>query len=78
MMTMTDHDDESGERDSSRPAATANGNPGRPQSDFEFDDAEPAPDPSEFSTSEDHEVMPGPAAPIAAKHSHLGPDDRAR
>jgi hypothetical protein len=69
-MTMTDHDgaahDDSGEPGFARQAATINGNPGRPQSDFEFEDAEPAPDPSEFPASEDHEVVPGTTAPTDA------------
>jgi len=42
--------------------AVASGNPGKPQSDYEFPDAEPAPDPSDFEGT-GQQVVPGTAAP---------------
>ncbi|HEY0169024.1 MAG TPA: hypothetical protein VGB75_18410 [Jatrophihabitans sp.] len=38
--------------------AAKNGNPGKPQSDYQFDDAEPEIDPSDFEGS-DQPVVPG-------------------
>jgi len=52
--------------------AVLNGNPGKPQSDYQFDDAEPAPDPSDFEgTSGAGTVVPGTVVP-------MDPDDEPR
>jgi hypothetical protein len=42
--------------------AVANGNPGKPQSDYQFDDAEPELDPSDFEGA-DQQVVPGTVVP---------------
>lgn len=58
-----------------QPGRGTNGNSGRPQSDFEFEDAEPAPDPSEFPASDDSEVVPGTAAPSDSRGAHPPQDE---
>jgi hypothetical protein len=40
--------------------AALNGNPGKPQSDYQFDDAEPEIDPSDFEGTS-QQVVPGTA-----------------
>ncbi|MDQ1742203.1 MAG: hypothetical protein QOE23_542 [Pseudonocardiales bacterium] len=43
--------------------ATGNGNPGKPQSDYQqFDDDQPAPDPGDFEGT-DQPVVPGTVVP---------------
>ncbi len=46
--------------------AVQNGNPGKPQSDYQFDDAEPDPDPSDFG-DDPGQVVPGTVAPAEAE-----------
>jgi hypothetical protein len=49
--------------------AVLNGNPGKPQSDYQFDDAEPAIDPSDFEgTDRTGTVVPGTVVPTDADH----------
>lgn len=44
--------------------AALNGNPGKPQSDYQFDDADPELDPSDFEgTDTTGTVVPGTAVP---------------
>jgi hypothetical protein len=42
--------------------AAKNGNPGKPQSDYQFDDADPELDPSDFEGTS-QEVVPGTVVP---------------
>jgi hypothetical protein len=47
--------------------AALNGNPGKPQSDYQFSDAEPEVDPSDFEgTSQD--VVPGTVRPADSEN----------
>lgn len=55
-----------GDRGSDNPQAVGNGNPGKPQSDYEFDEAEPDKDPSEFPEGSG-EVVAGTVAPTDAQ-----------
>jgi hypothetical protein len=43
--------------------AALNGNPGKPQSDYQFDDAEPEIDPSDFEGA-GQQVVPGTVVPV--------------
>ncbi|HEX8079688.1 MAG TPA: hypothetical protein VF557_05725 [Jatrophihabitans sp.] len=45
--------------------AALNGNPGKPQSDYQFDDADPELDPSDFEgTNATGTVVPGTVVPM--------------
>ena len=43
--------------------AALNGNPGKPQSDYQFDDADPELDPSDFEGT-NQDVVPGTVVPV--------------
>lgn len=43
--------------------AALNGNPGKPQSDYQFDDADPELDPSDFEGT-NQQVVPGTVVPM--------------
>ena len=51
-----------GEADQDTEETVRNGNPGRPQSEYEVDDPMPQDDPSEFAENSG-DVVPGSAAP---------------
>lgn len=69
MDVTTPIDDEVyGKSAASDPSAVKNGNPGRPQSDYEADDPMPQDDPSEFAENSG-DVVAGSTAPTGENAS---------
>ena len=62
-MTNPLEDEVYGDRRVDDENAVENGNPGKPQSDYQFDDADPEPDPSDFEGATGT-VVPGTVAPV--------------
>jgi len=69
-MTNPLDDEVYGDKRTSDPNATRNGNPGKPQSDYQqFDDAQPPIDPSDFEGTDTGATMvPGTARPADPEH----------